>query len=102
MNLSVKIRKKYKAGLLKKWVWSNEIHYSSYLNCVLCKDFRGDGRGSSPMNCRGCPFSKFRKNDEVGCIMWINEVDNNFNMRDSNEKQFTHFINRAKKLIKFY
>jgi len=102
MNLHVKLRKKYREGLLKKWTWQVGKDYNSNSDCVLCYDFRDVDYRKSEMNCTRCPFNKFRKDDATGCENWIEQIEPEFDLCEPKEHEFARFIKKAKRYITFY
>lgn len=103
MNLHVKIRKKYREGLLEKWTWKKNNWYGGHANCILCHSFRDEFTPyGGNMNCKGCPFNKYRKDKYTGCNRWIKNIDPTFQINKPTKKQFNKFIKKAKRYITFY
>lgn len=104
MNLKVKIKKEYKEGLEKKWTWKKNKDYELVSECCLCDRYRiyiyNEG---IKIYCNECPFHKYYNNKHyAGCLNWIEKIDDEFNLTNPTKKEFTRFINKAKKYIEFY
>jgi hypothetical protein len=95
MNLHVKIRKKYREGLLKKWTWRKNKSYASGGDCSLCMSFLNN-------ECKRCPFKKFSTIAHAGCGRWIGLIDEDFPVFIPTKNQFDRFIKKAKRYITFY
>lgn len=102
MNLTIKVRRKYKNNLdegwgPKNWKW-NKIgeYWESVMPCELCKRFFG---------CRRCPFHKFEdKNKRFGCMIWIHFLVPKFSRLNKStfKKNLLELRRLAKKHIIFY
>jgi hypothetical protein len=71
----------------------------------LCEEYENEYE-----DCNGCPFAKFRPDRAYGCLLWIKEVDNIFDVNvnwDNSKgvkeyadmKTVRRFRKRAKELI---
>lgn len=94
-SLKVKIPKKFKAALSKRFTYGKEQE------CVICENY----------TCQTCPFRKWIKFKGCSAINWILLVDNEMaysmshydekEIKFSDKKLLTRFRKRADKLIEW-
>jgi len=71
-ELKVQIQTEFKEGLSQRFGLTNAIRNGKRIeiirDCVLCLFY------TQPVWCRGCPFARFEKSDELGCSVWIRNI----------------------------